>query len=142
MKKKMKILKPIDLDANLMYQCSSPDCLSKHWVHIREAKTKNFKIVCECGMVYRLKQIKSINVTYHKKQRSVDASKTKETAETSKRIELPLDILENCAKVLIGYGFTKTEAISIITKTYAKHNTLDMSLLIKLSLSSLEINNV
>jgi Holliday junction resolvasome RuvABC DNA-binding subunit len=139
---KKQILKPIDMDLNLLYQCSDPNCNSKHWLHIREAKTKNFKIVCECGIIYIVKQIDRILVKYNKKKSSIDNAQSSQTQQDAKKIELSVDILESCAKILIGYGFTKTEAISLITKTYAKHNTSDVSLLIKLSLSSLEMNNV
>lgn len=69
-------------------------------VLLREAQTKNYKVVCECGCVFKPKTIKKLKIVYNKIQ--------KETGN------LPLDLLDQCAKILVDLGFDKIQSIDLI----------------------------
>ena len=54
-KKIVKRQKPIEHDIHLKYKC--PTCDQHHWLAFREAKTKNFKVVCSCKTTFSPVQI-------------------------------------------------------------------------------------
>lgn len=120
---KKKHQKPIEFDIHLKYRCTK--CSQDHWLSYKEAQTKNFKVVCDCGRVFKVKRVKSFLLKYH--------SLTIEPKQKDKKV-IDNAILENCAKSLIGYGFTKSEAIDLIHKAYDKNPTNDCGLLVKESL--------
>lgn len=124
--------KPIDHDVYLKYQCPKEDCGQQHWLTLKEAKTKNFKIVCHCETVFKTKQVDKILIK-HKK------FSTHNTEKVS--IKIPVDLLESCVKILVSYGFDKAESQDLICKSYDKNPTSDSVQLIKNTLMSLEINN-
>jgi hypothetical protein len=141
----METQKPIEIDASFLYICPNRGCSSKYWLFLREVQTKNFKIVCDCGMVFKPKTVDHIKISYKKKQKP----KTKQSIPpTVPKVEpktinsLPVDILEQCATILDGYGFSRTETIKLVTKAY--HSVEDKSVIniIKVALRSLEIQNV
>lgn len=67
-KTKIKNLKPIEIDLHLKYQC--PQCNTYHWLSQSEAKTENFKIVCDCSSVLMPKKISRIKIKYHNNQKN------------------------------------------------------------------------
>lgn len=147
MTKQKIIQKPIDIDAHLKYRC--PKCGYDYWISLREAKTKNFKIVCDCKTVFEPKMIKKIKISYGsikknlpKKKKIVTESLKKSTDPIPVVVETPRekpkidDILKNkCVKLLVTYGFTKSEATDLIIKAYEKNTTDDPVLLVKQALS-------
>jgi|LakMenE18May11ns_1017448.scaffolds.fasta_scaffold9837557_2 hypothetical protein len=128
-KTNLKSQKPIETDASFKYQCPSEDCNNKHWLFIRQAQVKNFKIVCECGLVFKPKQIKHIKIIYEKPKRK---RKTSEDIVDS----IPVDLLNQCAKVLSGYGFDLDESKELIKQSYNSCKTNDIGSLIKNALKS------
>lgn len=134
--KKIKNQKPISLDVHLRYRCPNNNCGYEHWLSLLETQTKNFKIVCECGTVFRPKRIEKIKVVYdHKKQKEV--KKEKPIEKTIPQINNSL--INQAVPSLIDLGFTKLEAIDLLQKAYIKQPIDDLSLLIKNTL--LEIRN-
>jgi len=128
-KTKLKSQKPIEIDASFKYNCPSEDCENEHWIFLRQAQVKNFKIVCDCGLVFKPKQIKNIKIIFEKnysKQKNIE-----DIAEST-----PVDLLNKCAKILCGYGFDLDESKTLIKKSYDSFKTNDVALLIKNALKS------
>lgn len=137
----MKLEKPIKTDASFLYICPNDNCRIEHWVYLREAQTKNFKVVCYCGTVFKVKQIQNIHINYLTIDNNVQ--KIPENIICDKpQVVVPLDIEEKCVKILTEYGFTEIESKDILNKAYQKCATDSPIELIKLSLQLLEINNV
>jgi hypothetical protein len=128
-KTNLKSQKPIEIDASFKYKCPSENCDNEHWLFIRQTQVKNFKIVCECGLVFKPKQIKNIKIIYEK-----PISKRKKTEDIIDSI--PVDLLNQCAKVLSGYGFDLDEAKELIKQSYNSCKTNDVGSLIKNVLKS------
>lgn len=121
MKTKKKNQKPTSIDAHLKYKCPEPDCGFDHWISLKEAQTKNFKIVCDCGKVFSPKRIKELNISYYKKPKTpkLETVEIKEANETKQK--LSLDLLNGCVKILVGYGFTKDESVVLCKKAFSKN---------------------
>lgn len=119
MKTKQKLIsqKPTELDVSLKYSC--PQCKLDHWLFLREAQTKNYKVVCECGAVFKPKTINKLRILYNK-------HRTK-----SKSQELPFDIIDKCVKILVDYGFDAKESKSNLEKAYKQTNLTDIASLVK-----------
>lgn len=128
-KTKTKNQRPIEVDASFKYKCPSENCDNEHWLFIRQTQVKNFKIVCECGLVFKPKQIKNIKIIYEK------PTKKRKTSENITD-GIPVDLLDQCAKVLSGYGFDLDESKKLIKQSYDSYKTNDVGSLIKNALKS------
>lgn len=126
MKTKTKNQKPIDFDCHLKYRCPNDNCGYFHWLSLKETQTKNFKIVCDCGTIFRPKQVSKFKLLY----RSSENKKTK--CES-----LPSETKEKCINTLIGYGFDHTEAELLINKSFEVCKTIDVAILIKHAIKQL-----
>lgn len=119
---KKKNQKPIDIDLHLKYKCVCGLC---HWISLIEAKTKGFKVVCECKRVFSPKRIQKIKISYVKKQR-----------QTKKQNSVELDtIRDKCVNSLMNYGITKSEGTDLFNRAFDLEKTLDPILLVKRALS-------
>jgi hypothetical protein len=134
--KTKSIQKPIELDVHLKYLCES--CGQTHWLSLRETSTKNFKVVCDCGNVFRVKLTKRCKIIYQKKSIKPKTPAPPIPVQT-KQTELSKQILDQGIDILSRYGFTVAEAHSMLMDTYKKHQTDDLGLLIKNSLASLGV---
>jgi len=133
---KIKNQKPISLDVHLRYRCPNNNCGYEHWLSLLETQTKNFKVVCECGTVFRPKRIEKIKVVYdHKKQKMVKKEKFVEQSKP----QINNSLINQAVPSLVDLGFTRLEAVDLLSKTYLKQPIDDLSLLIKNTL--LEIRN-
>lgn len=129
--------KPIELDIHLKYVCTQ--CGQTHWLSISEASTKKFKIVCFCGLVFGVKRVKDFKLLFHKKLRK-DITKNQEAPKPLPII--PTEILNQTMGVLVSYGFTKTEAKTMITKCYEALPIDNPTVLLKHILESIKNTNV
>jgi hypothetical protein len=132
--KKNNDLLPVDLDAHFKYIC--PGCGVNHWVSLREAKTKGFIIVCDCYVTFSVRTISKISIEYSdttnkhnkkvksKNQNSIIEQKKVETKKQEQRT-YAIDFLDECAKMLVGLGYTRSEVKEIIAKTKEKNTNLD-----------------
>lgn len=111
--------KPIEIDASFKYVC--PQCQLDHWLFLREAKTKNYKVVCECGQIFKPKPIKKLKIVY-----KTDKPKTD---------KLPVDTLNQCVKILDDLGFDKILSVELLKRSYEKIGSLDIPLLIKTAIT-------
>lgn len=73
--KKIKNQKPISLDVHLKYRCPNHNCGYEHWLSLLETQTQNFKIVCECGSVFKPKRINKIKVIYKDNKKKIHETK-------------------------------------------------------------------
>lgn len=150
-KKIKKILKPIEYDCHFKYKCPDPNCGYDYWISFKQANTKNYKIVCDCGLVFKPKRIKSIKPIYFETQKIVVLEKPKKeepvveekTIEPEKQPEpivkdIDKTILDKCVKILVGYGFTVSESQLLLTNSYRKCQESDCGKLIKYTLENME----
>lgn len=157
MKKTKKLQKPIDKDIHLKYRCKK--CGLDHWLSYREASTPNFKVVCTCGRVFKVKQISGCLLRYKASENKVTKKRTKSETEKDttvsdknkdikinndvvvetpkERKTIPSEILEKSVKLLLSYGFTKSEATKLVTKTYFSVPVDDYPTLVKYTLQSI-----
>ena len=126
--KKIKNQKPVSVDVSLKYRCPNTDCNNEHWLFLLEAQTKNFKIVCECGTVFKPKRIDNIKILYAKKIKTQDPDKIRES------------VISKAVPSLTSLGFSKEESLDLINKAYDKQPTDDLSFLIKNTLLELRNN--
>lgn len=119
--------KPIEYDIHLKYLCNQ--CGQIHWLSFQESSTKHFKIVCDCGNIFGVRRTKSIKITYIKPKTKVSKKNVQ---------EIPIDILDEAAKILVTYGFTLNEAKQLLQSSYSSNPILDIPSLIKQSLESLK----
>jgi len=91
--------KPIDQDIHFKYICPNNDCTDIHWLSLKETQTKNFKVVCDCGQIFKPKTIEKIKILYKKKNNP----SPKRTSE-----------IDSAIKTLIGFGFDMEEIIAVL----------------------------
>ena len=159
LKKKVQSQKPIEHDIHLKYKC--PTCDQHHWLAFREAKTKNFKVVCDCNTVFKVKRISAFKIKYQLENKSFEIEKTKK--EVAPPVvapivvppvvvppvvapivvapivvppvvappQIPLELLNKACKLFITYGFTQKESILLLKSSYEKNPVDDYSALIK-----------
>jgi len=140
--KTKKSQKPIDVDVHFKYRCPEPKCGFDHWLSLKESQTKSFKVVCDCGYVFKPKRISKIKIVYADIQ---PVPKTEKPTESEKAIEkpkIPVDFKNSCVKLLVSYGFTKDESIFLCEKAFEKNPVTSSGLLIKYILQNLEELNV
>lgn len=121
-KKLSKNQKPIDTDIHLKYRCKK--CTQDHWLSLKEASTKNFKVVCDCGKVFGVRLVTGFKLRYAQKP-------------VKKLNNIPVDLLDRSVKLLVGYGFTIQEATESITKSYMENPNDDFASLVKQTLASM-----
>lgn len=118
--------KPIEYDIHLKYRCPNSNCEQIHWLSLLEAKTKNFKVVCDCGCVFKPKQVSNFKLLYTKRTNGqYKAQPVKDNPSIDEQL------LKKTIQVLIGYGFTQQEANDLVIKTYGKSPTTDCATLVK-----------
>jgi hypothetical protein len=139
-KKKIKIQKPIEIDAHLKYRCYK--CSLDHWISLKESKIKNYKIVCDCGIVFSPKRIKNLSINYRLKKKKIQNNSQHTVTPTitqnkDNKHSISPEILEKCSLLLIKYGFTKAEAKNLVIDSYKKTGTDNISILVKDILQSI-----
>lgn len=128
--------KPIEYDVHLKYLC--PKCGQSHWISFKEASTKNFKIVCDCDKVFKVRRLENFKVKY---VNSTIQTK-KDTTTKNKTSGLSNSVLNKCVKVLSEYGFSTYEAKDMISQSYNETQTEDIGILIKTALTKFGAKNV
>jgi hypothetical protein len=125
--------KPIEYDVHLKYLCSN--CGQAHWLSIDEAKTSGFKVVCFCKNTFSVKKVKDIKILYQKKKTAPISTPPVESVKEYPKINKQL--LDRASSIMVGYGFTKKEAIESIEKTYNSEQIKDHLELVKKTLASM-----
>ena len=119
--KKIKIQKPIDTDVSLKYNC--PTCNLEHWLFLREAQTKNYRVVCDCGTVFKPKRVNRIKILY------ASLDKPKEIVE--EKSDIPVDVLDQSVKILCDHGFSKRESVDLVKRAFSVEHSLSVISLVK-----------
>lgn len=132
-KKTAKNQKPVGLDIHLKYRCPNHDCGYIHWISLLEAQTQNFKIVCDCGIVFKPKKINKVQILYAKKNPVKSKIPVhRDENQTTNIVNSPSEtILKKAVSYLTSLGFTEPEAINALNKTYSKQPTNNISTWIK-----------
>lgn len=133
MKTIKKLQKPIDFDIHLKYRCIN--CSQDHWLSYKEASTKNFKIVCDCGLVFKVKRVSGFKLLYQKKEKNT--AKKPDPVVIDAKVKISSDLLNRAVASLIKYGFTKDEASLLVSDVYVKNPVDDLNILVKQTLESL-----
>jgi hypothetical protein len=141
-KKKKKNQKPIEIDAHFKYRCPKSNCGFDHWLSLKECQTKGFKVVCDCGYIFKPKRISKIKIVYEDIQQIPKIEKISELEKVVEKPKIPVDFQKSCVNLLVGYGFTKDEAIGLCEKAFEKNPVNSSGLLIKYILQNLEQLNV
>jgi DNA-directed RNA polymerase subunit RPC12/RpoP len=134
---KNKRLKPIDQDIHLKYRCIK--CSVDHWLSMKETQTKGFRIVCDCGEVFRVKLIEKIDIIYQqtiKKEISLPVVVEKPLPPEKIIETIPLDLLKQCCTILLGYGFDISEAETLVVSTFNEKHIYTCVDLIKQALKN------
>lgn len=132
---KKKNQKPIEHDIHLKYICKK--CGQSHWLSFKEASTKNYKIVCDCDNIFKVKRVVGFKLKYDSvKINKPVTTESKPVIKTENNISK--DLLDTVVNSLIKLGFTISEAKSLVTKSYQECPTNDIGLLVKQTLESLK----
>ena len=135
----MKRVKPAKYDIHFEYVCPAL-CGNKHWLSLRESQQKHFRVVCDCGEVFKLKTIEGITINFEPKTDSpIINNPIQETIITD---DLPLPdetvnfqiFMEECVGMLCSFGFDKKEAKELLEKSYLHKPTKDSTQLVKQTL--------
>jgi hypothetical protein len=113
--------KPVDFDAYFKYNCANKKCSNQIWISTVEAKTKEFKIVCDlCNCVFRPARIKDIQIQYYthnaKKIRPLEictennTNKIKETNKESDPKPEDFKFIRDAIDTMVSFGYTQKEA--------------------------------
>jgi hypothetical protein len=125
---KVESLKPISLDAQFKYKCKNSDCESEHWLFLNQVQVKGFKLVCDCGNIYKIRQIENVKIQYSKKIKKTE----KEPNDLSELVtKVQPEYLKKAYKMLENYGFSNKEAIDLVNKVYDLTNQDNPLLLVK-----------
>lgn len=115
-----KNLKPISVDAQFKYRCINPDCGSEHWLFLNQVKVKGFKLACDCGAVYKIRQIEKIRIRYVKKPQKPQESQSYCSTQlnSASAPKAQPEYIKKAYKILENYGFSNKEAIELVNKAY------------------------
>lgn len=136
-----KNLKPIEQDIHLKYLCPNPSCCCPHWLSYKEASTKKFKVVCDCGQIFNVRRIRTLNIEYVTKKKlstnSIDgkipgAFETKNDVPIDNPVKPvynepvpPKDIKQLAIEHMKNYGFSEKESSVIIDKALKENPQID-----------------
>lgn len=132
--KQKKIQKPIEIEAHLKYQC--PRCNQSHWLSLNEAKTKNFKIVCDCKKVFIPKRISKLDIVY-----STNIKSKEKLVKPISESKIDKALKDKCVKALIDCGFSSSESDDLIENAYSEINCDDPVSLVKKAISIFGVKN-
>ncbi len=131
--------KPIELDVSFKYICPNENCSISHWLFLRQAKTKNFKVVCECGTVFKPQRVKNIQVIYAKSQ----SIKNKvDTQLKSDKMDHTNGIVNRAISIMKSLGYSEKESKSYINAAYIATKYTDPKILVKTAISNFGENHV
>lgn len=130
--------KPIELDVSLKYKCPNIDCNINHWLFLREAKTKNFKVVCDCGTSFKPKRIKNIKVIYSKPK----STKNKiDNTVSCDRVKNSDPIVVRAISIMKSLGYSDKESELCINAAYDTAKYSDPKTLVKAAISNFGVKN-
>jgi hypothetical protein len=134
MKTKKTNQKPVEFDVHLKYECE--ECGVNHWLSFNEAKTKHYKVVCDCGSVFEIDRVLRFKLKYASEQQAT--AQISEQTEPKEKAKIPVDLLCRSATILVSqFGFTQSEAEDSLISTYELTPVDDCALLVKHTLENM-----
>lgn len=147
---KKKNQKPIEIDAQFRYICTNPDCRFDYWLTLKQCQTKNFKIVCDCGNIFKPKQILKVNIVYKKSATKIlvqnDSHKESvhqpmaifEESENEQE-SIPEYLKTTSISILCKYGFTESESENLVTKGFQKNPINNVAIFVKYIIENIKL---
>lgn len=132
--------KPIEKDATFRYICPNTDCRFDHWISLKQAKTKNYKIVCDCGTVFQPKTILKIKIVYENKK-STDPETVKQISQNTNidsKPSIPEKFRQIVISLLIKYGFSEIESNNLLEKAFDRNPQSSVANFVKYILSNIK----
>ena len=133
--------KPTEIDVYLKYVCPKNNCTNDHWLSLKEAKVKNFKIVCDSGCVFSPKPINKIKISYdHHTTKPIvpEISITQEIPEPVEEKETIEQIRDRFIDTIKQLGFEdENESSDMFYKVFDTCPTDNVTQLIKLAILEL-----
>lgn len=127
--------KPIERDASFRYICPNIDCRFDHWLSLKQVQTKNFKVVCDCGSVFKPKTILKIKIIYQKDKESqkkqIPQQESTETKQSDKFNTIAISLL-------VKYGFSELESETLVNKAISKCQDSNVASFVKYILANLK----
>jgi superfamily II DNA helicase RecQ len=123
--------KPTDIEAHIKYTCPNKKCKFDHWISLKEAQTKNFKIVCDCSTVFSPKPIQKILIKYKKFKKKIPKV---ESVEKTQHI-ISIDLLTKSSRIMETFGFKKNEADTLLSEFYKNNPINDYKELVQKTLA-------
>ena len=127
----IKSQKPISLDVHLKYRCPNDACGYTHWLSLLETQTKNFKVVCDCGTIFKPKRINRVKILFKQTQKTDTNTKNIEQHIENTVDEPNETLLNKAVPCLVDLGFSKDEAIDALISSFKKNPTENIALWIK-----------
>lgn len=129
-------LKPIEYDVHFKYLCPNTSCCYPHWLSLKEVLIQDFKVVCDCGTVFSVKQIEKIKVRYAQgavgkrdifaeRAEKVEIVKAEPDDTIKEQTESSETIVTKAKNLLLHYGFSANEAEEMINKTMMENPHID-----------------
>lgn len=131
---KKKNQKPIEIDVSFKYNCPNKICEITHWLFLRQAQTQNFKVVCECGTVFKPKQVKTVQIVYTSSEsvkKVFDSSKSCDTVETVS------ECVRRATNIMVSLGYQKDKILESLKKVQQSEKIDDYKILVKKAISKL-----
>lgn len=133
-----KNLKPTEIDVSFKYICPNTNCNNEHWLFLRQVKTKNFKVVCECNTVFKPKHIKNIKVIYYKNK----STKNKiDNVVNSDKTHNTDPVVVRAIGIMRSLGYSDKESELCINAAYDSATYSDPKILVKTAISNFGVNN-
>lgn len=141
--------RPIETDAQFRYVCPNLKCGFDYWLTLKECQTKNFKIVCDCGEVFRPKRILKISIVYSKNKSSITTDSQQKPVDHSKQdlketinkkpIPIPEYLKIASIKILCGYGFTESESENFVIKGFETNPVDNVAIFVKYIIENIKL---
>jgi hypothetical protein len=96
---------------------------------LNQVQVKGFKLVCDCGNIYKIRQITNIKTQYSKKTTKKPRTESNKSSEIVTKVEP--EYLKKAYKILENYGFSNKEAVDLVNKVYDLTNQNNPLLLVK-----------
>lgn len=127
--------KPIERDASFRYICPNIDCRFDHWLSLKQVQTKNFKVVCDCGSVFKPKTILKIKIIYQKDKESQKKQIPQQESTGTKQSDKFNTI---AISLLVKYGFSELESETLVNKAISKCQDSNVASFVKYILANLK----
>lgn len=128
-------VEPFGSDVTLKYSCPNKECSNEHWISLKEAKIKNFKILCECcDTIFIPKRVKSLSVNFVENKKHDDP-----LPKPIKEEKKDFGFINVAVETLVLFGYDEKEAEYLITKAYNETKSTNPAALVKVVIEEIGV---